>query len=129
MENLPVEKPTLLFALLAGIAFGGSWCVLFSASVAFSIFPLLALALTIYCLLQRYQRYAMMDGMASLALGCFGLGLFGYAALVRTQYPQMGSNFLFVVISLALIFWLGVRLQKLRQTTVTRTESATQEEG
>ncbi len=53
----------------------------------------------------------MPDGMPKLAAACFLLGLLMYSAIVRAEYPQIGSNFLPSVICVALVLWIGVKLK------------------
>ena len=75
MEKPGRENGTLLLALIAGLSINGSFAALFSSVVPFSIFPLIALVLAVYCLHQRYLNRAMPDGMPKLAAACFLLGL------------------------------------------------------
>ena len=105
------EKGTLLLALIAGLSINGSFAALFSSVVPFSVFPLISLVLAVYCLHQRYLNRAMPQGMPSLAAACFMLGLLLYSAIVRAEYPQIGSNFLPAILAVALVFWIGVKLK------------------
>ena len=45
IEQNPRDKGTLLLAFITGLAINGSFSVLFSTFVPFSIFPLIALGL------------------------------------------------------------------------------------
>lgn len=108
------DKGTLLLALIAGLSVNGAFTALFSSVVPFSLFPLLALVLSVYCLHQRYLHHEMPEGMPLLAAACFLLGLLVYSALVRVEYPQIGSNFLPAILCVALVFWIGFRLKKRR---------------
>ncbi|HAD44146.1 MAG TPA: hypothetical protein DCF97_13610, partial [Plesiomonas shigelloides] len=47
------ELKPLLFALLTGFCGNASVGVLFNSHVTFSLFPLIALGLSVYCLYQR----------------------------------------------------------------------------
>lgn len=111
MEKPGRENGTLLLALIAGFSINGSFTALFSSVVPFSIFPIIALVLAVYCLHQRYLDRAMAHGMPKLAAACFLLGLLLYSAIVRAEYPQIGSNFLPSIICVALVFWIGVKLR------------------
>ena len=113
-EQNPRDKGTLLLAFITGLAINGSFSVLFNAFVPFSIFPLIALGLAAWCLHQRYLNRAMPEGMPSLAAAFFLLGILLYSAIVRADYPEIGSNFLPVVLMVALIFWIGTRLRRKR---------------
>lgn len=113
-DKNPRDKGTLLLAFITGLAINGSFSVLFHSFVPFSIFPLIALGLAAWCLHQRYLNRAMPDGMPSLAAAFFLLGILLYSAIVRADYPEIGSNFLPVVLMVALIFWIGTKLRRRR---------------
>ena len=74
IEQNPRDKGTLLLAFITGLAINGSFSVLFSTFVPFSIFPLIALGLAAWCLHQRYLNRNMPDGMPSLAAAFFCWG-------------------------------------------------------
>lgn len=103
------DKGTLLLTFLTGLSINGSFSVLFSAVVPFSVFPLIALGLSAWCLHQRYLNRAMPDGMPSLAAGFFLLGILLYSAIVRAEYPEIGSNFVPTILMVAVIFWIAVK--------------------
>ncbi|MCV9879899.1 YijD family membrane protein [Brenneria izbisi] len=105
------EKGTLLLALVAGLSVNGSFAALFSTIVPFSIFPLIALVLSVYCLHQRYMNHSMQEGMPMLVAACFLLGLLIYSAIVRVEYPDIGSNFVPSLLCVALVFWIGLKLR------------------
>ncbi|VEA69161.1 Inner membrane protein yijD [Serratia plymuthica] len=111
MEKSGRENGTLLLALIAGLSINGSFAALFSSVVPFSIFPIIALVLAVYCLHQRYLHRVMPDGMPKLAAACFLLGVLLYSAIVRAEYPQIGSNFLPAIVAVALVLWIGVKLK------------------
>ena len=115
------EKGSLVLALVAGLSVNGTFATLFSALVPFSLFPLIALVLSVYCLHQRYMHLEMPQGMPLLAAACFLLGLLLYSTLVRVEYPQIGSNILPSILSVALVFWIGLKLRKRRPVDETST--------
>ncbi|MEL4016458.1 YijD family membrane protein [Dryocola clanedunensis] len=105
------EKGTLVLAFVAGLSINGTCAALFSSVVPFTIFPLIALVLTVYCLHQRYQNRTMPVGLPGLAAACFILGVLLYSAVVRAEYPAIGSNFVPAVLSVALLFWIGLKIR------------------
>jgi hypothetical protein len=117
MQKLSLDNSTLLLALLSGLSFNGSCAALFSAVVPFSIFPLISLVLAVYCLRERYHERSMSEGMPRLTLACFLLGIFAYSAVVRVQFPQIGSNLLPSIICVVLVVWIIFKLKK-RDTSV-----------
>ena len=100
------EKSTLLLAFVVGLSTHGTFSALFNALVEFSIFPIITLVLAVYCLHQRYLNHAMPVGLPKFVVGIFFLGLFGYADLLRAQYPEFGSNFIPATIIVILALWL-----------------------
>lgn len=116
-EQTNSENGTLVLALVAGLSVNGSFTALFSAVVPFSIFPLIALALAVFCLHQRYQHHVMPEGIPKLAAGCFLFGLLLYSAIVRAEYPQIGSNFVPSILCVALALWLVVKLRARKSAT------------
>ncbi|ROR04940.1 YijD family membrane protein [Erwinia sp. JUb26] len=103
------DKGTLLLAFLTGLAINGSFSVLFSSIVPFSMFPIIALGLAAWSLHQRYLNRPMPDGMPSLAAGFFLLGILLYSAMVRAEYPDIGSNFIPTILMVAVVFWIVSR--------------------
>ena len=111
MKQSGQDKGTLLLALIAGLSINGTFAAIFSSIVPFSIFPLIALVLTVYCLHQRYLNRTMPVGLPGLAAACFILGVLLYSTVVRAEYPDIGSNFFPAVLSVALVFWIGSRMR------------------
>ncbi|UUE36619.1 YijD family membrane protein [Pectobacterium aroidearum] len=118
------EKGTLVLALIAGLSVNGAFAALFSSIVPFSIFPLIALVLSVYCLHQRYLHHSMPEGIPMLAAASFLLGLLIYSAIVRVEYPAIGSNFIPSILCVVLVFWIGLKLRRRKAT-----ESVSAEEG
>jgi len=100
------DKGTLVLAFLTGLSINGTFSALFSSVVPFSVFPLIALGLAVWSLNQRYQSRTMPEGLPSLAAAFFLLGIFLYSALVRTEYPAIGSNFIPTVLMVIVVFWI-----------------------
>ncbi|WP_304164794.1 YijD family membrane protein [Lonsdalea britannica] len=105
------EKGTLWLSMIAGLSVNGSFAALFSAIVPFSIFPLIALALSVWCLHQRYRRLEMSLGLPKLVAGCFLFGLLLFSAMIRAEYPQIGSNFVPSILCVLLALWLIIKLR------------------
>lgn len=108
------DRGTLLLAFLTGLSINGSFSVLFSSLVPFSVFPLIALGLSAWCLHQRYLNRSMPEGMPSIAAAFFLLGILVYSAIVRAEYPDIGSNFVPTILMVALVFWIGMKMRTRR---------------
>ena len=105
------DRGTLALAFIAGLSINGSFAALFSSVVPFSIFPIIALVLTVYCLHQRYQNRTMPVGLPSLAAACFVLGVLLYSSVVRVEYPVIGSNFVPSILSVMVLFWIVYKVR------------------
>lgn len=116
-EQANQDNGTLVLSLIAGLSISGTFDALFSSVVAFSIFPIIALVLAVYCLHVRYHKGEMPKGLPGMAAACFLLGLLLYSTIVRAEYPELGSNFLPSLICVALVLWIGVKLKKGKSST------------
>ena len=116
MKHSVQDKGTLLLALIAGLSINGAFAALFSSIVPFSVFPILSLLLTVYCLHQRYQNRSMPVGLPGLAAAFFILGVLLYSTVVRAEYPDIGSNFFPAVLSVAMVFWIGYKMRNRKNT-------------
>ena len=67
MKQANQDRGTLLLALVAGLSINGTFAALFSSIVPFSVFPIISLVLTVYCLHQRYLNRTMPVGLPGLA--------------------------------------------------------------
>ncbi|MBC7003228.1 YijD family membrane protein [Photobacterium sp. BZF1] len=109
-EQTKAERKTLVLSLLAGLCGNATLAVFTSSAVAFSIFPVIAFALALYCLYQEYLSKPMAEGTPAIAFACFLVGAFGYSGFVRAQVPDMGSNYFQLIVSLSLIIWVAYKL-------------------
>ncbi|MEH6534537.1 MAG: YijD family membrane protein [Photobacterium frigidiphilum] len=109
-EQVKAERKTLVLSLLAGLCGNATLAVLTSSYVTFSIFPVIAFGMALYCLYQEYLSKPMTEGTPAIAFSCFLVGAFGYSAFLRAQLPEMGSNFLPLMISLGLLFWVAYKM-------------------
>lgn len=57
------------------------------------------------------MNHSMSEGTPLLAAACFLLGLLLYSAIVRVEYPAIGSNFVPSILCVALVFWIGLKLK------------------
>lgn len=121
------EKGTLLLSFIIGVAVHGTFSTLFNSFVSFSIFPILALCLAVYCFHQRYLHHPIPEGLPKIVTGLFFLGLFAYNALLRVEHPEMGSNFFSSIIIVALVFWLYRSIKVRKEQCQIESEDETQQ--
>ncbi|MDE1240032.1 YijD family membrane protein [Vibrio aestuarianus] len=110
MSNRGSERKTLVLAVVAGICGDAllSWITM--SGVSFSIFPVIALVLSVQALYQEYLRNPVAEDIPLVGLACFFVGAFGHSAFIKAQYPDAGSNFFAILVSLLLLLWVGKKL-------------------
>ena len=109
-ESNAIPKKPLLLALLIGICGDAFLSVLTESVVPFSFFPLIALLLAAYQLYQHYRHEPMVGNTPSSILLCYFIGVFGHSALLKVQYPELGSNFFSLIAKLLLLAVLSIKL-------------------
>lgn len=112
--NRGSERKTLVLALIAGMCGDAMLSWLTMSEVTFSIFPLIALVLSVQALYQEYLSNPVSEEIPLVGLACFFVGFFGHSAFVKAQYPEAGSNMLAIFVTLGLLFWVGKKLSSLR---------------
>ncbi|MCG9751128.1 YijD family membrane protein [Vibrio brasiliensis] len=108
--NRGSEKKTLVLALIAGMCGDAMLSWLTMSEVSFSIFPLIALVLSVQALYQEYLSNPVSEDIPLVGLACFFVGAFGHSAFVKAQYPDAGSNMLAIFITLGLLLWVAKKL-------------------
>lgn len=108
-EQINTERKTLVLAFIAGLSTSAIWAGFTVSEFTLSIFPIITLVLVIQNVYQEYLKEPMTEGTPQLGLACFFVGTFGYSAFVRAQYPEVGSNFLSLMVTMALVIWIGVK--------------------
>lgn len=103
-------KKTLLLAVTVGVCSNAILSTLTVTEVTFSIFPLIALVLAVQMLYQNYLRNPIAEDLPLVGLACFFVGAFGYSAFIKAQYPEAGSNFFAIIVTLLLLLWVGRKL-------------------
>lgn len=116
MKHSVQDKGTLLLALIAGLSINGAFAALFSSIVPFSVFPILSLLLTVYCLHQRYQNRSMPVGLPGTAAAFYSRGAVVQHRRCDAEYPDIGSNFFPAVLSVAMVFWIGYKMRNRKDT-------------
>ena len=92
-----------------------SWLTM--SEVSFSIFPLIALVLAVQALYQEYLNNPVSEDIPLVGLACFFVGAFGHSAFIKAQYPEAGSNFFAIMVSMILLAWIGKKLGFMEKKT------------
>jgi len=102
----PEDRKVLIFSLIAGASANAALSGFTLNEVSFSIFPLVSCLLAFYCMLQQYKSRAMEGDIPLLTGASFIVGALGYAVCIRVLLPEIGSNFLPLMVCMAIIFWM-----------------------
>jgi hypothetical protein len=121
--NRGSEKKTLVLALIAGMCGDAMLSWLTMSEISFSIFPLIALVLSVQALYQEYLSQPVSEDIPLVGLACFFVGAFGHSAFVKAQYPEAGSNMLAIFITLGLLAWVAKKLGYLNTSATPQAES------
>lgn len=105
-----IRRKPILLALLVGLCGNGTLATLSVSQVTFSIFPIIALVLAARMLYREYLTVPMTGDTPLCTLLAFLIGVFAYSAVLRTEFPEMGTNFFSVMISLILVIWLALKM-------------------
>ncbi|PJG59576.1 DUF1422 family protein [Aeromonas cavernicola] len=105
-----IPKKPLILALLTGICADASVALLSHSVVPFSFFPIIAFGLAAYQLLQYYRVHPMLGNTPICTLLGFLIGIFGHSSLLKVQYPELGSNFFALIMTLLLLAALSIKL-------------------
>lgn len=105
-KNQAGYKP-LYFAFLAGLCGNATFATLTTSEVQFSVFPLIALALVAYNWYQVYMTSAIESHISKSSLGLFVIGVLIYTTFLRIEFPELGSNFLPLILVLVLSVWVA----------------------
>ncbi|GLO62268.1 membrane protein [Vibrio sp. MACH09] len=104
------ERKTLLLAVIAGMCGNALLSSVTLSEVSFSIFPLIALALAAQMLYQNYLTNPVAEDIPLLGLACFFVGAFGHSAFLKAKYPEVGSNFFAILVTMLLLMWVGKKM-------------------
>lgn len=105
-----IRRKPILLALLVGLCGNGTLATLSVSQLTFSIFPIIALVLAARMLYREYLTVPMTGDTPLCTLLAFLIGVFAYSAVLRTEFPEMGTNFFSVMISLILVIWLALKM-------------------
>ncbi|WCE29608.1 YijD family membrane protein [Vibrio sp. SCSIO 43137] len=108
--NQNSERKTLLLAVVAGMCGNALLSSVTLSEVSFSIFPLIALVLAVQMLYQNYLSNPVAEEIPMIGLACFFVGAFGHSAFVKAQFPEVGSNFFAIMVTMLLLAWVGKKM-------------------
>ncbi|MGY5451762.1 DUF1422 family protein [Agarivorans sp. MS3-6] len=103
---MKVRKSLLLLSFVAGLSGNASLAQFAVAGLSFSIFPIIAFVLAVMQLYQMYMHQDLSEDSPITSVAAFLLGALGYSAMLRAEFPDIGSNIVLLLVCLAIGLWL-----------------------
>lgn len=96
----------LAYTLLIGLSLNACIAIFTISQVEFSIFPFCTLFFAINHFYGIYIKEADNEASIRPAWVTFFIGIFSYSSFTGALYPELGSNFISITITLILSIWL-----------------------
>ena len=106
MSNTPISVKWLVYTFLIGLSTNACFSILTTSVVSFSPFPFITLFFAVNHFYTVYIKEAHNEATISSAWIAFFIGLFSYSAFLGALYPELGSNFISISLTLILTIWL-----------------------
>jgi hypothetical protein len=110
MQDSNISIKWLIYTFLIGLSANACFSILTLSQITFSPFPFFTLFFAISHFYRLYVNEAENEASIRPAWAAFFIGLFSYSAFIGALYPELGSNFLSITISLILAIWLMYKL-------------------
>jgi hypothetical protein len=110
MNQPTISLKWLAYTYTIGLSLSACYAMLSKEQVHFSAFAFLTLFFAVTHFYSLYIKDADNEISIRPAWGAFFIGIFSYSAFIGTQYPELGSNFFSVMLTLILSIWLIYKL-------------------
>lgn len=106
MSTNSISVKWLLYTFIIGLSLNACLSIFTLSPVEFSVFPFLTLFFSVNCFYSFYIKEANNEVSIKPAWVTFFMGIFSYSAFTGALYPELGSNFISITITLILGIWL-----------------------
>ena len=110
MSHPTISSKWLAYTYIIGLSLSACYYMLTKESFQLSPFAFLTLYFSVNHFYGMYIKEADNEISIRPAWGAFFIGIFSYSAFIGTQYPEFGSNFFAVTLTLILAIWLIYKL-------------------
>jgi len=110
MSKNSMSLKWLAYTFLIGLSLNACLSIFTITQIEFSIFPFCTLFFAINHFYGIYIKEADNEVSIRPAWATFFLGIFSYTAFTGAMYPELGSNFISITISLILGIWLMYKI-------------------
>lgn len=106
MSNDSISIKWIFYTFLIGLSLNACISIFTISQVGFSIFPFFTLFFAVNHFYRFYIIEANNEASIAPAWVTFFIGIFFYSAFTGALYPELGSNFISITITLILSIWL-----------------------
>lgn len=106
MSTHPISLKWLFYTFVIGLSLNACLSIFTISPVEFSIFPFFTLFFSVNYFYGLYIKEADNEASIRPAWATFFMGIFSYSAFTGALYPELGSNFISITITLILAIWL-----------------------
>ena len=110
MNQKQISLKWLAYTFLIGLSVNACFSALTISQVGFSVFPFFTLFFAVNCFYALYIKEENNEASIRPAWSTFFIGIFSYAAFTGALYPELGSNFISITLTLILTIWLMYKL-------------------
>ena len=110
MVQNEISLKWLAYTFLIGLSANACFSVLTVSQVSFSVFPFFTLFFAVNQFYALYIKEENNEASLRPAWAAFFIGIFSYAAFTGALYPELGSNFISITLTLLLTIWLMYKL-------------------
>ncbi len=110
MSAQTISIKWLIYTFLIGLSANACFSIASIEQISFSPFPFLTLYFAVNHFYGVYIKEADNEVSIRPAWVSFFLGIFSYSAFVGAQFPELGSNFFSITITLILSIWLMYKI-------------------
>lgn len=106
MSKNSISLKWLSYTCLIGLSLNACLSAFTISQVEFSIFPFFTLFFAVNHFYGLYIKEANNEITIRPAWAAFFIGIFAYSAYTGARYPELGSNFVSITLTLILTIWL-----------------------
>lgn len=106
MSKNSISLKWIFYTFLIGLSLNACISIFTISQVGFSIFPFFTLFFAVNHFYGFYIKEAENEASIRPAWATFFMGIFAYSAFTGALYPELGSNFFSITLTLILGIWL-----------------------
>ena len=106
MNNNSISLKWITYTFIIGLSLNACISIFTTSQIPFSIFSFLTLFFAVNHFYGFYIKEAENEASIRPAWGAFFMGIFTYSAFTGALYPELGSNFISITLTLIIGIWV-----------------------